>query len=125
MDKILQFTCLKLHFQGVEVFAPVLQAGGHYTLQSVNRILCGVRGNEFNFTSLITAKSWIDDNLAKLAKAGKTSEAYLLDLIIAQNATPQVWLAEEIATIELRASFHLWVQRALPLPVGSSAMTAR
>ena len=25
----------------------------------------------------------------------------------------------------LRASFHLWVQRALPLPVGSSAMTAR
>ena len=25
----------------------------------------------------------------------------------------------------LRASFHRWVQRALPLPVGSSAITAR
>jgi len=101
MIKVMQFTCLKLHHTGEQLFAPV-EVGGSYQLQSALSVLCGKRGNIFNFTSWVTARAWIDDNLAKVAKSGKTKDDFLLDLIIEQSERPQPYLAHEIETIEAR-----------------------
>lgn len=101
MIKVMQFTCLKLHHTGEQIFAPV-EVGGSYQLQSALSVLCGKRGNIFNFTSWVTARAWIDDNLAKVAKSGKTKDDFLLDLIIEQSERPQPYLALEIETIEAR-----------------------
>ena len=101
MIKVMQFTCLKLHHTGEQLFAPV-EVGGSYQLQSALSVLCGKRGNIFNFTSWVTAKAWIDDNLAKVAKSGKTKDDFLLDLIIENNQSPQAYLQTEIETIEAR-----------------------
>lgn len=101
MIKVMQFTCLKLHHTGEQIFAPV-NVGGAYQLQSNLSVLCGKRGNVFNFTSWVTAKAWLDDNLAKVAKSGKTKDDFLLDLIIEQSERPQPYLSVEIETIEAR-----------------------
>ena len=101
MIKVMQFTCLKLHHTNEQTFAPVL-VNGAWQLQSALSVLCGKRGNIFNFTTWATAQAWIDDNLAKVAKSGKTKDDFILDLIIANNESPQGYLQTEIEVIEAR-----------------------
>lgn len=101
MIKVMPFTCLKLHHTGEQVFAPVL-VGSSYQLRSALSVLCGSRGNEFNFTNWVTAKAWLDDNLAKVAKSGKTKDDFLFELIVLNSENPQPYLQKEIEIIEAR-----------------------
>lgn len=99
-NKVLAFTCLKLHFEG-ETFEPML-VGNHYQLQSVASVLVGSAGNPFEFKTIENANIWLDTNLIKASKIQTTKQEYIDKLIIKNSVTPQDYLQTEIDVLESR-----------------------
>lgn len=100
LNKVLPFTCIKLHFEG-EIFAPVL-VGNDWQLQSAAHLLVGSRGNPYQFRTEQNASVWIDSNLIKASKSQLTAQTYIDRLTVINSTSPHDYLTEEIAIVEAR-----------------------
>lgn len=99
-QKVLPFSCIKLHFEG-ELFAPV-SVGAEFELQSAVSVLVGIKGNPYKFKSAATASVWIDSNLIKTSKAQLTRTEHITKLELLNIAEPSDFLTNEINVINAR-----------------------
>jgi hypothetical protein len=101
MIKTMPFSTLKRHFNG-ELFAPVLVSGA-YELQSANCVMVGSNGNPFKFKTAENALTWLDMQAIKTIKQSLTAQSAIDALEFKKlNAPNNIWIDEEIATLEAR-----------------------
>ena len=99
-NKVLPFTCLKLHFEGEQFNA--VPFNGKYSLESINAVLVGSNGNVYEFENETNALIWLDTNLTRASKNNATKQQHIDNLVIKQSQTPNDYLQNEIDILEAR-----------------------
>lgn len=91
---------LKAHSAG-DRFEPSLKANARYQLESAGgRVLCGFRGNPYNFKSEATAANWLKTNLQRFKNATEpTSAVHVGKLHKIYAETLQPFVMDEIEAI--------------------------